>query len=161
MSARRPESQLYWGSWLVALLLTLWPGPDWFMWVKPYWFGLVAVYWALEAPERMSLGRAFLFGLLGDLAQGVLIGEQALRMTILVYICLRFRFRLRFFPISQQAAAVLGLFLNDRVLTLWVRLLSGFGWPDPIFWLAPLSAAAFWPWLFLFVDRLRHYDRGR
>jgi rod shape-determining protein MreD len=160
MAIRRSETQLFWISWLLALALTLWPGPPWFLQLKPFWFGLLAVYWALESPQRMTLGRAFLFGLLADAVQGVLIGEQALRLTILVYICLRFRFRLRFFAIGQQAAAVLALFVNDRVLSLWVRLLGGYGWPDPGFWLAPISAAILWPWLFLLLDRARRYERS-
>lgn len=159
MALRRTESQLYWLSWLVAVLLTLWPGPPWFLKFKPFWFGLVAVYWALESPRRMSLGKAFVFGLLADGLQGVLIGEMALRLTILVYVCQRFRFRLRFFAISQQAAAIFGLFLNDRVVSLWVRLGGGYGWPDASFWASPLIAALLWPWLFLLMDRLQHYER--
>ena len=38
---------------------------------------------------------------------GVVLGEQALRLCALVFIALRFRSRLRFFPMWQQALAVL------------------------------------------------------
>ena len=53
--------------------------------------------------------------LLGDVLAGELLGEQAARLCVLGFIVLRFRPRLRFFPMWQQALAVLALLLNDRV----------------------------------------------
>ncbi len=157
--SRHAEQRAFWISWFCALALTLIPLPGEWAQVKPFWFGMLAVYWALEAPERISLRFAFAAGLLLDLSQGLLLGENALRLTILVYITSRFRFRLRFFPIGQQTAAVLALMLNDRVLSLWIRLLGGFGWPSAGFWIAPLLAAFLWPILFVLLDQLQRRER--
>ena len=155
MSRMRGGGSLFWGSFALALLLGLMPLPIWLAPYKPYWLALVLCFWLLEAPDRVGLGTAFLFGLAGDLLFGTLLGEQALRLTILAFIVLRFRPRLRFFTIAQQALAVLALLLNDRFVVLMVRGFSGEGLPPWTFWLSPLTGMLLWPWVFLLLDDLR------
>ncbi|MFC4729195.1 rod shape-determining protein MreD [Coralloluteibacterium thermophilus] len=142
-------------SLLLALVLGLMPLPEVITPLRPYWLGLVACYWLIETPERTGLGFAFLVGLAGDLVYGTLLGEQALRLVMLAFIVQRFRARLRFFPLWQQALAVGGLLLNDRVIAAAVRLASGEGLPPWPFWISPLVGTALWPWLFLALDDLR------
>jgi len=138
-----------------ALLLMLVPLPQPLEPFKPYWPALVLLYWSLESAERVGLGLAFTVGLAGDLLDGVLLGEQALRLTALVFIALRFRSRLRFFPMWQQTLAVLALLLNDRILLTVVRVFAGDALPPPSWWLSPFVGAALWPFLFLLFDDLR------
>jgi rod shape-determining protein MreD len=140
---------------LFALLSMLIPLPLLLQPLKPYWPALVLLYWALESGDRVTLGLAFTVGLGADLLDGVLLGEQALRLTALVFIALRFRSRLRFFPMWQQTLAVLALLLNDRVLLLLVRVLAGESLPPASWWLSPLVGAVLWPFLFLLMDDLR------
>ncbi|MGA0588774.1 rod shape-determining protein MreD [Dyella sp. KRB-257] len=140
---------------VVALLAMLVPLPAVLQPFKPYWPALVLLYWSLESGERVNLGLAFLVGLFADLLDGVLLGEQALRLTALVFIALRFRSRLRFFPMWQQTLAVLALLLNDRVLLLIVRVFAGATSPPLSWWYAPFVGAALWPFLFLLLDDLR------
>ena len=161
MSRDRTRPGLFPLSIAVALLLGLLPFPEPIVALKPYWLALVLVYWLLEAPERAGLGMAFVVGLAGDLLYGTLFGEQALRLTMLAFIVLRFRARLRFFPLWQQALAVLVLLFNDRVVVLMVRGFTGEGMPPWPFWLSPLPAALLWPWLFLLLDDLRLKARER
>ena len=86
---------------------------------------------------------------------GVVLGEQAMRLCALVFIALRFRSRLRFFPMWQQTLAVLALLLNDRILLLVVRVLSGAPLPPASWWISPFVGALLWPFLFLLLDDLR------
>ena len=155
MNRTRANFFLFWGSLLGCYLLQLMPLPQALLPLKPYWLALVLIYWALETPERVSLGFAFILGLLGDLFAGELLGEQALRLCILCFILLRFRSRLRFFPMWQQALAVLALLVNDRIVLLMVRAAAGEEAPPASFWLAPLAGALAWPWVFLLFDDLR------
>jgi rod shape-determining protein MreD len=161
MTRDRTRGGLFPASIAVALLLGLLPFPDPIVAFKPYWLALVLVYWLMEAPERAGLGVAFLIGLFGDLLYGTLLGEQALRLTMLAFIVLRFRARLRFFPLWQQALAVLVLLINDRVVVLMVRGFTGEGVPPLESWLSPLPAALLWPWIFLLLDDLRLKTRER
>ncbi len=159
MNRRSARRWLFVGSLLLSLFLLLLPLPDVVKPFKPYWPLLVLVYWALEAPERVNLGLAFVMGLGADLLDGALLGDQALRLTIAVFLVMRFRSRLRFFPMWQQTLAVLVLLLNNRLLQLVIRLFAGESLPPALFWLAPFVGALFWPFVFLLLDDL--YTRLR
>lgn len=143
------------GTLVFALLSMLVPLPGVLEPFKPYWPALILLYWSLESEDRVTLGLAFIVGLVADLLNGVVLGEQALRLCALVFIALRFRSRLRFFPMWQQALAVLALLLNDRVLLLVVRALAGASLPPASWWISPFVGAALWPFLFLLLDDLR------
>lgn len=148
---------LWWfvGTLVFALLSMLVPLPGVLEPFKPYWPALFLLYWSLESEDRVTLGLAFTVGLAADLLNGVVLGEQALRLCALVFIALRFRSRLRFFPMWQQALAVLALLLNDRILLLIVRMLAGASLPPASWWISPFVGAALWPFLFLLLDDLR------
>jgi rod shape-determining protein MreD len=153
----RQRLALWWfiGTLVFALLLMLVPLPEALESCKPYWPALVLLYWSLESGERVTLGLAFAVGLAADLLDGVLLGEQALRLTAMVFIALRFRSRLRFFPMWQQTMAVLALLLNDRILLTIVRVFAGDALPPASWWISPFVGAALWPFLFLLLDDMR------
>jgi rod shape-determining protein MreD len=155
MSRQRLSFWWFTGTLVFALLSMLVPLPGVLEPFKPYWPALILLYWALESGERVTLGLAFAMGLGADLLDGVLLGEQSLRLCALVFIVLRFRSRLRFFPMWQQALAVLALLLNDRILLLIVRAFAGESLPPPAWWISPFVGAALWPFLFLLLDDLR------
>ena len=148
---------LWWfiGTLAFALVSMLVPLPGVLEPFKPYWPALILLYWSLESEDRVNLGLAFMVGLGADLLNGVVLGEQALRLCALVFIALRFRSRLRFFPMWQQTLAVLALLLNDRILVLIVRVLAGASLPPASWWISPFVGAALWPFLFLLLDDLR------
>jgi rod shape-determining protein MreD len=153
----RQRLSLWWfvGTLVFALASMLVPLPGVLEPFKPYWPALVLLYWSLESEDRVTLGLAFSVGLAADLLNGVVLGEQALRLCALAFIALRFRSRLRFFPMWQQALAVLALLLNDRILLLIVRVLAGASLPPASWWISPFVGAALWPFLFLLLDDLR------
>ena len=139
----------------IALLLGLLPLPAALQPFRPYWLALVVAYWVIEDPDRAGLGFAFAMGVLADLAFGGLLGEQALRLTVMAFILQRFRAQLRFFPLSQQALAIGGLLLNDRVVGAVVHLALGEPQLPWKFWWATLLGMLLWAPLFLLLDTLR------
>ena len=159
MSRQRNRSVLP-VSVLLALLLGLMPLPPMLQPLRPYWLALVVAYWSLEEPERMGLARVFALGLVADLAFGSLLGEQALRLSVMVFILDRFRARLRFFPIWQQALAIGGLLVNDRVVTAAIHLVIGAPQLPAGFWLAAPVGMLLWPALYVALDAL-HLGRSR
>lgn len=140
---------------VLALLLGLLPLPPLLQPLRPYWLALVLAYWVIEAPESAGLGFAFTVGLVADLMFGGLLGEQALRLVIMTFIFQRFRARLRFFPLSQQALAIGVLLLNDRVVAAAVHLALGEPALPWNYWWAPLLGMLLWPPLFLLLDAIR------
>ncbi len=145
----------------VAMLLAVVPLPAVLTPLRPHWVALVMIFWCLETQGVMSLGRAFLIGLLLDVLTGSLLGMHALGLVVLVYLVTRFRARLRFFPPWQQALSVFALLLNDHIILLWIISLKGDALPTLSFWLAPVIGTLLWPWVFLVMDRYRSRVRLR
>lgn len=142
-------------SLLVALILGLLPLPGWLQPFRPYWLALTLAYWVLEDHERIGLGLAFVLGLVADLAFGSLLGEQALRLSVMTFILQRFRPQLRFFPVGQQALAIGGLLVNDMVISTVTHLVLGLPVRSWLWWWSPLIGAVLWPPLFVLFDALR------
>lgn len=142
-------------SLFMALLLGLLPLPDGLQPYRPFWLALVVAYWVIEDPDRAGLGFAFALGLIADLAFGGLLGEQALRLVIMAFILQRFRSQLRFFPVAQQALAIGGLLLNDRVVSAAIHVALGVPQLPWTYWLAPLIGMLLWAPLYLVMDALR------
>ncbi len=139
----------------LALLLGLLPLPAPLLPLRPFWLALVLAYWVIEAPESAGLGLAFGLGLAADLAFGSMLGEHALRLVIMAFILQRFRARLRFFPVSQQALAIGGLLLNDRIVLAAVHMTLGEPSLPWSYWWGPLVGMLLWPPLFIVFDALR------
>ncbi|HEX5664070.1 MULTISPECIES: rod shape-determining protein MreD [unclassified Lysobacter] len=146
-------------SLLLALLLGLLPLPTSLQPFRPYWLALVLAYWVLEEEDRAGLGLAFLVGVAADIAYGGLLGEQSLRLVVMVFILQRFRTQLRFFPMPQQALVVGGLLLNDRVISAGLRLALGEPQLPWSYWWAPLAGLLLWTPLFVLLDSLRRERR--
>lgn len=152
--------------WLIAsvalaLLLNMLPWPMAIEGFKPYWLGMVVVYWLVNAPvNKLGLGFAFGVGLLGDVFQGNLLGEQALRCIIIAFLVLRFRTRLSTASPMQLGLFLSPLFMNDRVVQWVVLRLNGYEVTNHTFWMGALVAAVLWPMFDVLLTRLRVY-RGR
>jgi rod shape-determining protein MreD len=159
----RPHAQ-GWAFWIglaLALLLMLMPLPAMIQPLKPYWPALVLIYWSLESTDRVSIGLAFCVGLAADLLNGALLGDQALRLAVMVFIALRFRSRLRFFPMWQQSLAVFLLLLNNHVLQTLIRAFAGGPAMPALSWLSPAVGAVIWPFVFLLLDDVNTRLRGK
>ena len=148
-------------SLLAALLLMLLPIPPALQPLRPYWLALVLAYWVMEDPDRIGLGWAFVIGVVADLVVGTLLGEQALRLVVITFILQRFRARLRFFPMSQQALAIGALLLNDRIVALAIRMTLGEPALASLAWFSPLIGMLLWVPVFMLLDGLRMGSWGR
>jgi rod shape-determining protein MreD len=115
----------------------------------------------MEAPNNVDLGTAFLAGLLADLVLGTPLGEQAMRLVVLAFLIQRFRARLRFFPMWQQATSIGLLLLNDRVIVAVLHAVLGLPQPPWTVWLSPLLGLVVWPWQYVLLDYLRQRARER
>ena len=159
MKPNRRSRRLIFLTIVTAVLLTLIPLPGILSPFKPYWVALVIIYWSLETQDIISMGMAFLIGLVLDVLSGSLMGLHALSLVVMVFLVQRFRSRLRFFPPWQQALSVLVLLVNDRIILIWITALMGEPLPIWKYWLPPLVGMALWPWLFLLLDRIRAMSR--
>ncbi len=106
---------------------------------------VVLVFWTVHQPLRVSIGAAFVFGLLMDVHQGGLLGQHALAYTVLSFSAITIHRRLLWFSVPSQAAQVLPLFALAHAVELALGLLSGGTFPGFSLLLAPLAEALLWP----------------
>ncbi|MEO8160504.1 MAG: rod shape-determining protein MreD [Arenimonas sp.] len=158
---RPPTNWLVWGSFGLGLLFAILPLPELVSAARPFLLAMLLAYWIMESPTKVGMGSAFLLGLVGDLLSASLLGEQALRLVVIAFLVQRFRARLRFFPLWQQAGAIGLLLLNDRVISALVHFVIGepqAGWSS---WLAWILGMVLWPWLYVLLDMARLRARER
>lgn len=144
---------------LIALILALLPMPDWTTWLRPAWVLLVLIYWAMVIPARVSVGTAWIMGLLMDLLYGTLLGEHALAYTIVVYCVSRMHIRLRMYPMLQQGFTILLFVLMYQFILYCVQGFIGDVPSSPLYWLSAVTSMLLWPWLFVLMRDCRRWFR--
>ena len=142
-------------SFVVALMLTAMPLPDWALNWRPAWVTMVLIYWCMALPERVGIGIGWVLGLLLDVQQGTILGQHALGLAIIAYITIASHQRMRVFPLLQQALLVCAYLLLLQLFNLWIRSLIGVPPEDWTFWTPPFTSMFIWPWLFIILRDVR------
>lgn len=142
---------------MMALVLAMLPMPDWTIWLRPAWVLLVLIYWAMNVPYRVSVGTAFLIGLLVDLLNGTLLGEHALAFTTVIYIVNRLHIRLRMYPIIQQGFSIFFFVLLYQFILYCCQGFIGKLPTSHLYWLSSVTSMLLWPWLFVLMSDFRRW----
>ncbi|HLL11103.1 MAG TPA: rod shape-determining protein MreD [Rubrivivax sp.] len=111
----------------------------------PDLLAVALVFWNVHQPRRVGVGLAFLFGLMMDVHQGALLGQHALKYTLLSFLAITIHRRLLWFGVFEQALQIVPVFFAVSLVSLATRMLAGGMFPG--WWLlaAPLIEAALWP----------------
>lgn len=144
-------------TFIIALLLTVIPLPDWALTLRPDWVGLVLIYWCMALPDRVGVTTGWFMGLMVDLLTGTLLGQHALSLTIVAYVTLNFHQRLRLVPVWQQSLTILVLLVLHQLLSLWISRIIGRPGVPWHFWAPSLLGMIIWP---LVYATLRGMRRG-
>jgi rod shape-determining protein MreD len=126
-----------------AFMLNLLP---WGHWVGvPDFVALVLVFWSIHQPRKVGIGLAFCMGLLMDVHDATLLGENALAYTLLSYFAIMIHRRVLWVPSGIQALHVLPLLLVTQLVQLLVRLIVSGKFPGWFYFLESFSTALLWP----------------
>ncbi len=139
----------------IAMLLTIVPLPDGLRTLRPDWVALTLIFWCLVLPYRVSVGSGFVAGIMLDVLTGTLLGQHALALSIIAYVCVRLHQRIRAYPVWQQTLTVLILLILHQLLTLWVDSTIGRPGRPPSYWLPSLLGMLLWPFAYRFLTALR------
>lgn len=142
-------------SFIVALLLTMIPLPDWARYLRPDWVGLVLIYWCLALPERIGVGSGWVMGLLVDLLTGTLLGQHAMSLAIIAWLVQKLHRRIRLFPVWQQALTVLVLLILHQLLSLWISHMIGRPGAPWYYWAPSITGMLLWPLVFSILRNMR------
>jgi rod shape-determining protein MreD len=142
-------------TFVVAIMLTLLPLPDWIAYLRPEWVSLVLIYWCMALPERVGVGIGWVAGLFLDVVHGAVLGQYALALALVAYFTLSLHQRLRVFPVMQQMFMVLLLILFQQLVVIWIKGFIGESPQSLRYWLPSLTTMLLWPWLFVILRDLR------
>lgn len=141
-------------SLFLAFLLNLLP---WGQWIGvPDFVALILVFWSMHQPRKVGIGIAFFMGLLMDVHDAAVLGENALAYTLLSYFAITIHRRVLWFPMPTQALHVFVLLLMTQVVGVLVRMAVGGHFPGWLYFAESAIAAVLWPvvtWLLLAPQR--------
>jgi rod shape-determining protein MreD len=123
-------------SLMVAVILHLLPWNGVWLQLRPDFVLMVLLYWILRAPHLCGVGTAWILGLVIDVTNGDLFGENALAYALTAFIALIYQRRLILFNMLQQIGYVFLLLVAHHVIFV---LIKSFGDSKQISWLYFLS----------------------
>ena len=155
-----PVSPLFIGfSMAVAFVLNLLP---WGRFIgAPDFVALLLVFWGIHQPRKVGIGIAFFMGLLMDVHDATLLGENALAYTLLSYFAIMIHRRVLWFPVLTQAVHVCPLLLMAQAIQVLVRCSFTDKFPGLMVFIESAVGIVLWPvitWMLLAPQR-RAVDR--
>lgn len=138
----------YWvilATFVAALVLALLPLPPWLLWARPEWLALTLIYWVIALPQRVGIVTALALGVVLDVLEGAVIGQNAAALSALAILSYTLHQRLRVFSLVQQAGVVFVLIGINQLVCQWVQNLQGAGADSLLFLLPAFSSALLWP----------------
>lgn len=106
---------------------------------------LTLIYWTLRDPRHVGMTIAFTCGLLMDIQNGSVLGQQALAYVILSYSAYLLHRRLPWFGLMGQALHIFPLLLVSQIVVLLIRLWFDGLWPGFPWFLQSFTGALLWP----------------
>ncbi len=142
-------------SFIVAVMLTTLPLPEWAVAWRPAWVALVLTYWCLALPLRIGVLTAWMIGLLLDVMHGSLLGQHAFGLALLAYFIVIYHQQIRVYPLFRQALVVGSLIFVYSLLMLFIYNVLGSMRYGYEYLLAAVTSALLWPWLFIVLRDFR------
>ena len=146
--------------WLIMLLtamMTIMPLPEFFNGIRIEWVAMAVIFFSIMNVSLMGVIAASIMGLLMDLLQGGLLGENALILSVISYLSYRFRFQIRVYPDWQIMIVTLFLLSFGNLISLWIRGFSGRVLFIPEEWVSIFIAALIWPIFMRVLQVLQNY----
>lgn len=128
----------------LALLLQMGLGLSGQAWL-PDVLMLVLVFWSIYQPRRVGMLAAFVSGLVLDVHESVLLGQNALSYVCVSYLAGIVHRRVLWFTLREQLLQVLPLFVVGAIIEWLTRLITQNAWPQWVQLPAPVLQAALWP----------------
>lgn len=160
MAIRNRDGLVIWLSVVLGLLFSVMPLPEAMQVARPLWLAMLLAFWNLTLPHRVGMLSAWLLGLAADVLYGNLLGQNALVLTLILFMVQSLQRRLRMFPLWQQSLVLLVVFGIAQLVQLWLNALTGNRPPTLLFLLPALTSALLWPWLFVALQWARRRFAG-
>jgi len=142
-------------SFVVAIMLMALPLPDWAVNWRPAWVAIVLIYWCMAVPDRVGIAVGWFLGLLLDVQQSTVLGQNALGLALIAFITIKSYQRMRVYPLAQQAVLICFYLLLYELVMLWITGYTGTSTRDWTYWMPAITSMLLWPWLFIILRDVR------
>lgn len=132
-------------SYIFAFSFMVIPVSNSLKWLRPDLVTLVTIYWVSNFPMHIGIGSAFLIGILFDLLTGMLLGSMGLTLSIVAFLAMNLRLRLRIYRFWQKFSVIMLLVALSQLIRLWIQMLVGHPPATALYWLASFTSALAWP----------------
>lgn len=142
-------------TFVIAILMSAIPFPDFIAVFKPDWVAMVLVYWVMAVPNRVGVFSAAILGIFLDVLEGSLLGVNVLSLAVVAFLIQILYHRLRLFPRWKQAvnvAVIIGI--HRLIVFLLMGLVENINGSFS-YWLPLLSTVILWPWVFIVLRDVR------
>ena len=140
---------------IVALMLMILPLPDRVEPFRPDWVTLTLIYWAMMLPRTWSVGSAWIVGIILDVAQGTILGQHALALSVVVFVTVRFHLLMRVFPMQQLTATIFALLALYQFLLFWINGVAGIDVRLVHYWAPVIVGTILWPVVTMLLSGIR------
>lgn len=146
---------------IVTFILEIMPWPAGFQGFRPSWLILVLLYWALALPDKVSVGTAFVAGIIWDLILGSILGVHALVLSVAIYFVAKYHLILRNLSLWLQGLIVILYVIAIRIFIYMIGVVlhaASFNSQEII---GAIISGILWPWVFLLMRQIRRQLRLR
>lgn len=131
-------------SFIIALLINLFPWQAGIASFAPDFVALLIIYWCLNQPRRVGVGTAFALGVLMDVGDANVLGQHALAYSTIAMLTLLRQRRIAIYPFWQQALFAFALLLLAQIIMIAIRAALGDAFAGWTYFLGSVLAALLW-----------------
>lgn len=146
-------------SYLLALLLSVFPLFYEARWLRPEFLALFVVFWAIRLPQQLSLLWVLVAGCWLDVLEGVVLGQHALALVLVAYLALLTHKRMQHYVSWQQMLVVMAIIAIHQLLDNWIHSFQGGAAANFDFLMPAFISGLLWPLIRVGLDRLRSQFR--
>ncbi|MAZ89662.1 MAG: rod shape-determining protein MreD [Cellvibrionaceae bacterium] len=142
-------------TFFVALVLAIYPIGSTNGWLRPEFVPMLVIYWVMVMPQQSSIFSLWCLGCAQDLLEGVALGQHAMALMIVAYVCLLSYQRMRNYTLWHQTFFVFVIVGLHQLVDNWVHSLQGNAADSLVFLLPAFTSALIWPLVWLVLERIR------
>ena len=156
---KKQGGKIVFATFVLAMILTIMPLPEFIRAYRPEWVALVLIYWCIAIPTKVNIGVAWIAGLFIDVLTGTLLGQHALALAVIAFVAVKLHKQIRVYPLWQQALSVFTMIALGQLLIVWIKGIVGESPQTWVYWAPSITSAIIWPWVFVFLRGLRRSYR--
>ncbi len=142
-------------TFFVALILAIYPIGSANGWLRPEFVPMLVIYWVMVMPQQSSIFSLWCLGCVQDLLEGVALGQHAMALMIVAYVCLLSYQRMRNYTLWHQTFFVFVIVGLHQLVDNWAHSLQGNAADSLVFLLPAFTSALIWPLVWLILERIR------